>query len=167
MKKRFVVIVSIIALLTMVSIAIANSPWVDFEAYFEGIEFIDAFYQNEDGIWVAEATTTGDATFYFDEGEIEATFELHSVALFVHGLEDPDSAVIKAEIWIYDADSDGNFFCHGHGIGHFGKLNTVKASGEWKNQKIRGEYETLGDPDGEGPLNFSATLSGEWKNPDL
>lgn len=169
MKKIFVIPVGIIVFLAVTSIVNADSPWVGFEASFEGIEYLDAFYPNDDGIWVAEASTTGSGTFYFDESEIEVTLKLYSIAFFVNGLKDPGSAVIKAEIWIYDAANTNNgFLCKGKGVGSFGKLNTKKAFGEWKKQRIKGEYKTLGDPDGnKSYLNFSAEFSGKWKNPDL
>ena len=169
MRKRFVIPVSIIVILTLASAVSADKPWVDVTAELSGIEYITNVYQNGNGIWVVETHSTGDVFFYFDgdsEPEEQGSFELWSHDLLVNGLEDPESAVIHAEISITDSDSDGEFFCKGHGIGRFGKINTIKATGEWKKQKINAEYEitSVFNFDLEKPIE--AILSGKWKNPN-
>ena len=44
-----VIAISIIAILALVSIASADSPWVDFESYWAGVEFIDDFPRTATG----------------------------------------------------------------------------------------------------------------------
>jgi len=170
MKKRFVIYVSIIAILILASAVSADNPWVDVTAEFSGIEYITNAYQNGNGIWVIETHSTGEAFFDFDddgEPEEQGYFELWSKDLLVNGLDDPESAVIHAEILITDSDSNGEFFCKGHGIGRFGKFNTIKATGEWEKQKIKAGYEILSEFGPESPKPIEAIMFGKWKNPNL
>jgi len=170
MKKRFVIYVSIIAILTLASTVSADKPWVDFTAEFSGTEYITKVYQNGNGIWVIETYSIGEAFFYFDgddEPEEQGYFELWSHDLLVNGLDDLESAVIHGEISIKDSDSDGEFLCKAHGIGRFGKFNTIKSTGEWKKQKIKGEYEILSEFGPEPVKPIEAIMFGQWKNPNL
>lgn len=170
MRKRFVIPVSIIVILILASTVSADKPWVDVTAEFSGIESITNVYQNGNGIWVIETYSTGEALFDFDddgEPEEQGNFELWSHDLLVNGLDDPESIVIHAEISIKDSDSDGEFFCKGHGMGRFGKVNMIKATGEWAKQKIQVEYKILSEFGPEPVKPIEVIMFGRWKNPKL
>lgn len=96
MKKRFVIYISIIAILVLVSTVSADSPWVAFNADLKGIEeiYFADLIPNEEGdtswpSWlVTYANTTGSpepgtdfgATFNFPgRKQIKAAFELDSI----------------------------------------------------------------------------------------